>query len=100
MLKCLLKKQKNILAWNKEKTNEKEKCQSCGGNLKEKKTNVDLRVNDELIIFEDVPAKVCDQCGEKYFSAKLYAELEGTVKKKKRVMKEINVPVIGFPSPA
>ena len=79
---------------------EKENCQFCGGNLEEKKTNVDLRVNDELIIFEDVPAKVCDQCGEKYFSADVYAKLERTVKKKKRVRRAVNVPVIGFPSPA
>lgn len=75
----------------------KENCQFCGGNLENRKTNVDLRVNNELIIFEDVPGKVCDQCGEKYFSAEVYAKIERIVKKKEGVKKEVNVPVIRFP---
>ena len=76
---------------------EKEKCQFCGGNLEDKKTNVDLRVKGELIIFEDVPAKVCDQCGEKYFSAEVYAGLERMVKEKHKIKKEVHVQVIDFP---
>jgi len=79
---------------------EKEKCQFCGGNLENKKTNADLRINDELIIFEDVPAKVCDQCGEKYFSADIYARLERMVKKKRKIEKKIPVPIMCFPSGA
>ncbi|PKP56004.1 MAG: YgiT-type zinc finger domain-containing protein [Candidatus Altiarchaeales archaeon HGW-Altiarchaeales-1] len=76
---------------------EKEKCQFCGGILDHKKTNVDLRVNNEFIIFEDVPAKVCGQCGEKYFSAEVYTIIEERVKKKEDVKKVINVPVMCFP---
>lgn len=76
---------------------EKEKCQFCTGNLEDRKTNVDMRVNGELIIFEDVPAKVCDQCGEKYFSADVYAEIEKMVKKKQEIKKEVLVPVMCFP---
>jgi len=76
---------------------EKEKCQFCTGNPGDRKINADMRVNGELIIFEYVPAKVCDQCGEKYFSANVYAELEKMVKKKQAIKKELPVPVMCFP---
>jgi len=43
------------------------KCYFCKGKIEEKRVRVDFRWGDELVVIEDVPAEVCQQCGEKYF---------------------------------
>ncbi len=75
----------------------KEKCQLCGGNLEQKNVNFDIWVKDNLFIFKEVPAKVCDQCDEKYLSANTYEEINLSLKNKNLEVKEtITVPVIDF----
>jgi YgiT-type zinc finger domain-containing protein len=44
-------------------------CSFCGGRVREKLVRVDCRIGDRLVIVEDVPAGVCEQCGEQYFTA-------------------------------
>ncbi len=43
-------------------------CDFCGGQLVRKVVDLDIRVKGRLLICEGVPADVCRQCGEKYFS--------------------------------
>jgi len=62
-----------------------EKCQFCGGNVIKKIINLDLWRREELYIFKNVPAKVCEQCGEKYFSSKIYGIID-------RLLKENSIP--------
>ena len=40
-------------------------CSFCGGEVKEDKVELDYRSKGKLYIFKDVPAGVCQQCGEK-----------------------------------
>ena len=42
-------------------------CFMCKGELIEKKVNYMVDLEKTIIIIKDVPAKVCDQCGEQYF---------------------------------
>ena len=45
-------------------------CHFCGGRVTERAVVVDYRWGDELLaIVEDVPAGVCEVCGERYFKA-------------------------------
>ena len=54
-------------------------CSFCGGEVVEKKVSVDFRWGDDLVIIEDVPAGVCNQCGEKYFTAEVSRKMEKLV---------------------
>ncbi|MEW6188573.1 MAG: type II toxin-antitoxin system MqsA family antitoxin [Actinomycetota bacterium] len=74
----------------------KEKCYFCGGTIEKKKVRVDYRWGDELTVLENVPAWVCNQCGEKYFDAKVAKEMERLARTKEKVKKLINVPVKEF----
>lgn len=42
-------------------------CSFCGGAVEERRIEYDYRRRGRLLIISDVPAGVCQQCGEKYF---------------------------------
>ena len=53
------------------------KCHFCGGEVLEKRVTVDYRWGEELVaIIENVPAGVCQACGEQYFKAAVIKEME------------------------
>lgn len=75
-------------------------CSFCGGEVKEKRVELDYRYKEKLYIFQNVPAGVCQQCGEKYLAAKVAEEIEKKIKKKQKPDKTISVPVQVFPEEA
>jgi len=71
-----------------------EKCYFCRkGILEEKKVIVDFRWGNKLTVIEDVPAKVCNECREKYYSAEISREMEriAMIEQKEKV---IEVPLV------
>jgi YgiT-type zinc finger domain-containing protein len=72
------------------------KCSFCGGAVKEKRVTVDFRWGDDLIIIKDVPAGVCEQCGEKYFTAEVSKVLEKLATSKEKPTSQISVPIMKF----
>lgn len=80
---------------------EKEQCYFCGhGTLEEQRVTVDLRRGERLIVIKNVPALVCNECGERQYSLetsqeidRILAELERTG----RAKEEIKVPVVSMP---
>ncbi len=73
-----------------------EKCQFCGGTLMKKTVNLDLWKKEELYVFKNVPAKVCAQCGERYFSSKIYGIIDKLLKKKSKPDETMEVPVLSL----
>jgi len=73
----------------------KDLCDLCGGELERKKVNLELHIRKELLICEDLPAEVCNQCGEKYFSAEVSEKIDQFLKKyrKEKPGRYIPVPV-------
>mgnify|MGYP000417960767 CR=1 FL=1 len=54
-----------------------ESCYFCKtGVLVDKYVTVDFRWGDKLVIIENVPAKVCNECGERYYSANISRKME------------------------
>ncbi len=51
-------------------------CYLCKGNIEKKLVIVEREYNGKKIIIEDVPAEVCQQCGEKYFDSETTLKLE------------------------
>jgi YgiT-type zinc finger domain-containing protein len=72
-------------------------CSFCGGEVKGDRVELDYRHKGDLYIFQNVPAGVCQQCGEKYLAAKVTKEIEHRIQKKDHWEKSISIPVDVFP---
>ena len=68
-------------------------CSFCGGEVKEGKVELDYRYQGKLFVFKNVPAGVCQQCGEKYLTAKIAKEIEHRIQTKENWEQTISVPV-------
>jgi len=53
-----------------------DRCTFCKGTLHEGKSEFMARVGDEVIIIKDVPAYICDRCGEAYYSADISRRID------------------------
>jgi YgiT-type zinc finger domain-containing protein len=73
-----------------------EKCQFCGGTVKKQTVNLDLWKKEKLYVIKNVPAKVCEQCGEKYFSSKIYGIIDKLLKEKSKPDDTMVVPVLSL----
>lgn len=51
-------------------------CDLCGGELKPGQTVLEIWHGEELLVIKDVPADVCQQCGEAYLSAVVSERLD------------------------
>ena len=50
----------------------------------------------KLFVFEDVPARVCRQCGEKYFDASVVKAMERAVLGQLKPKRTLQVPVFSY----
>ena len=73
-----------------------DKCYFCKGKVVNQQITVDYRWGDTLVVIKDVPAGVCEQCGEKYLSSDVYKELERLAKSKSHFMGEMTVDILNF----
>ena len=71
-----------------------EPCYFClRGIVEEKRVTVDFRWGGKLVIIENVPAKVCNECVERYYAASVVRQME-QLAKEGRKEKELHVPVV------
>ena len=61
-------------------------CYFCRANVVQQQITVDYRWGETLVVIQDVPAGVCQQCGEKYLSGNVYKELERLAQNKNHCM--------------
>ncbi len=71
-----------------------DKCYFCKGKVKEQRVTIDYRWGDTLTVINDVPAGVCQQCGEKYLTSGVYKDLETTAISKSHIMGKITVDIL------
>lgn len=57
-----------------------DRCTLCHGTLKEGKSQCIARVEDQAIIIRGVPAFVCEQCGEAYYSVEISEKIDKMMK--------------------
>ena len=60
-----------------------EPCSLCGGEMEEKEVEVIKKAGEKVVVVKDVPAWVCKQCGERYYSI-------DTVERIKEIVKEVS----------
>jgi len=53
-----------------------DKCSFCKGKLNEGKTEFVARVGEEVIVIKDVPAYICENCGEAYFTPEISRKID------------------------
>lgn len=66
-------------------------CFKCKCELKEKKINYMVDLENTIIIIKGVPAKVCTNCGEQYFNNEVSENIERIVEQLKNLSAEVTV---------
>lgn len=74
------------------------KCYFCKGKTEIKNINVDFRWGDRLFVVKNVPVEVCNQCGERYYSAEVSKKLDEFVRKQgsSKPQRVLEVPVFNW----
>lgn len=62
----------------------------------EKRERVDYRYHGQLFIIENVPVGVCNQCGEKFFTAEVAKKMEMSATGSHKSIKMVAIPVISI----
>ncbi|MBI2852546.1 MAG: YgiT-type zinc finger protein [Chloroflexi bacterium] len=72
-------------------------CYFCQGKVINKRIRHVHHLGDEIVIFENVPAEVCTQCGETYFSPEVLGMMDKATLERTPPDKSIAVPVFSLP---
>jgi len=71
-------------------------CSFCSGKVIEQQVKTEFWWGEELNIFLDVPAGVCQRCGELYFDGNVYDGMARLAASRQGIQREIRVPVRQF----
>ena len=71
-------------------------CDVCGGVMTEVMVTYTIQLDDKLVVVEHVPAKVCDQCGERLYSPETVERLQKTVWEQRPPSRMLQTPVFDF----
>lgn len=73
-----------------------DRCEFCEGEMKQQRILARFRYRGQTIYVENVPAWVCDKCGEEYFDAPVYKSLEEISRQRERIQRVISFPLAAF----
>jgi YgiT-type zinc finger domain-containing protein len=71
-------------------------CDICGGTMVEQQVTYRIELDDTLVVIENLPARVCLQCGETLYSAETVEQLQGTAWQRKNPLRVLETPVFDF----
>lgn len=73
------------------KTEKPSRCPRCGGTQRPGTTTFTSDSGSSVVVVRDVPALVCDQCGETYIVAAVAAQLEKMVADARRKGAQVEI---------
>jgi YgiT-type zinc finger domain-containing protein len=73
-----------------------DRCEFCDGVMEQRRVLARFRFKGQTIYVENVPAWVCNKCGEQYFDAQVYKRLEEIARKRERIQRAISFPLAEF----
>lgn len=73
-----------------------DQCEFCEGEMKQRSILARFRYKGQTIYVENVPAWVCNRCGEEYFDASVYKRLERIAQQREQIDKVISFPLAEF----
>jgi YgiT-type zinc finger domain-containing protein len=71
-------------------------CDFCGGKVRERRVTVDLRRQERLFVFYDVPVGVCTKCGERYYAGPVLEQLDELAQQGMPGAKKLSVPTLNY----
>ena len=71
-------------------------CDLCGGELSTGTTSLEIWHGEELIVLKDIPADVCQQCGETYLSAHVSEKIDQFLEEYRQYRPKRYIPVPEF----
>ena len=70
------------------------RCYFCGGEVAERRITVDYLWGEQLLaVIQNVPAGVCQVCGEQYFKAEVVKEMEKLAHSSEKPRKILQIPL-------
>jgi len=72
------------------------RCVFCGGETRKKCVTFSYEEEGKYFFVENVPAEVCERCGEKTYSPEVTDELLKFAKEQFAPVKKVEVPVFDF----
>ena len=72
------------------------KCYFCRGPVKEARVRIIRERKGKIFVIENVPAQVCQQCGEEFYRGWVLEEMDRLMDSGEDVQQEITVPVMRF----
>lgn len=72
------------------------KCLVCHHDMMERRVTLDLRLGEELVVIEDVPATVCENCGEQVFTPEVTRKVQTVAKERRGVARTMVIPVFSL----
>lgn len=72
------------------------KCLVCYHDMTERRVTLDLRLGEELVVIEEVPATVCENCGEQVFTPEITRKGQAVAKERTGAARTLVVPVFSL----
>ena len=72
------------------------KCLVCHHDMVECHVTLDLRCGGELVVVEEVPATVCENCGERVFTPEVTRQVQTLARQRQKAARTIVVPVLSL----
>ena len=74
----------------------REICEFCDGVIEEAITRVPFHYQQQIIYVDNVPVRLCRRCGEVYFDANVYKQLERIAEGRKLIRSKISFPLADY----
>ena len=58
-----------------------DRCSFCKGKLRDGETEFMARVGEQVVVITEVPAWICDNCGEAYYSSETSQKIDVVMEK-------------------
>ena len=75
---------------------EGERCEYCGGPIRELKMDMSRKAKGHFVVIEGVPTGVCAECGTRYYAANVLKSIEEAVRGRRKPKREVRTPVYVF----
>jgi YgiT-type zinc finger domain-containing protein len=80
----------------KPKSAPQELCEFCDGTVEPRTIRALFTRRGQTVYVDNVPAHVCNRCGEKYYDAPVYKRLEQIAKQSSRIKNKISFPLAKY----
>ena len=76
------------------------RCHFCRGNLEKSTTEFMEKMDNFIIVIENIPCEKCTQCGEAYFTDEVAGKIEQILDSIKMISSSLTVTVIDYTNTA